>query len=151
MDPFPKGVAAAVNAEKVTHIKVRWLKWAVIFINYVTFQNWNFSERKEFAPRGSEFFPLRAFPYGMEKHYFRIRSWWFPLKVKNFHLAHRYLRNRSYAYSSLVGCLCLECVTHVLNSLALQHSKNTGLMKLYISSTSCSMEWLEIRIYFDIV
>ena len=28
---------------------------------------------KEFAPRGSEFFPLREVPYGMEQRFYRIR------------------------------------------------------------------------------
>ena len=40
---------------------------AVILFNCVPFQNWN-SYRKEFAPNGSEFFPLRAVPYGRENH-----------------------------------------------------------------------------------
>ena len=29
-------------------------------------------KRKEFAPRGSEFFPLRAVPYGVENHFYHI-------------------------------------------------------------------------------
>ena len=37
------------------------------------FSNWNFSLRKEFAPRGSEFFPLRAVPCGIENHFYLIR------------------------------------------------------------------------------
>ena len=49
------------NTEKVTHIKGRLLYQAMIPYNYVPFQNRNFSLRKEFAPRGSEIFPLRAF------------------------------------------------------------------------------------------
>ena len=56
------------NAEKVTHIKGRLLDQAVILFNCVPFQKGNFSQRKEFAPRGSEFFPLRAVSYGMENH-----------------------------------------------------------------------------------
>ena len=36
-------------------------------------QNENFSSRKEFAPRGSEFFPLRAVPFGLEKHFYHSR------------------------------------------------------------------------------
>ena len=51
------------NAENVTHIKRRLLDQAVILFNCVAFQNGNFSERKEFAPRGNKFFPLRAVPY----------------------------------------------------------------------------------------
>ena len=50
------------NAEKVTHIKGRLLYQAMILYNYVPFQNENFSYRKEFALRGSEFFPIRADP-----------------------------------------------------------------------------------------
>ena len=37
------------------------------------FQNGNYFKRKEFTPRGSEFFPLRAVPYGMENHFNLIR------------------------------------------------------------------------------
>ena len=33
----------------------------------------NFSLRKEFAPRGSEFFPLREVSYGMENRFYHIR------------------------------------------------------------------------------
>ena len=47
---------------KSAHIKGRLLYQATILYNYVPFQNRNFSERKEFAPRGSEFFSLRAVP-----------------------------------------------------------------------------------------
>ena len=50
------------NAEQVTHIKGRLLYPSMILYNYVPFQNGNFSQRKEFAPKGSEFFPLRAVP-----------------------------------------------------------------------------------------
>ena len=45
------------NAES-THIKGRLLDQAKIHFNCTPFQNANFSYRKEFAPRGSEFFPL---------------------------------------------------------------------------------------------
>ena len=38
----------------------------MILFNCVPFHNENFSLRKEFAPRGSEFFPKTAVPYGME-------------------------------------------------------------------------------------
>ena len=31
---------------------------------YAPFHRWDFSSRKEFAPKGSEFFPLREVPYG---------------------------------------------------------------------------------------
>ena len=50
------------NAEKVTHIKGRLLDQAVIIFNCVPFHNRHFSYSKEFAPRGSKFFPLRAVP-----------------------------------------------------------------------------------------
>ena len=58
------------KAKNVTHIKGRLLDQAVILFNCVPFPYGNFSERNEFAPRGSEFFPLRAVPYGMENHLF---------------------------------------------------------------------------------
>ena len=45
------------NAGKVTHIKGRLPDQALILFNCVPFQNGNFSLRKEFATRGSEFFP----------------------------------------------------------------------------------------------
>ena len=61
------------NAEKVTHIKGRLLDQTVFRFNCVPFHNENFSERKEFAPRGSEFFPLRAVPYVMENNFNHIR------------------------------------------------------------------------------
>ena len=56
------------KAENDTHIKGRLLDQAVILINCVSFQNGNFSLRKEFTRRGSEFFPLRAVPNNMENH-----------------------------------------------------------------------------------
>ena len=56
------------NAEKLTHIKGRLLAPSMILFNCVPFQNGNFSQTKEFAPRGSELFPLRAVPYGIETH-----------------------------------------------------------------------------------
>ena len=59
--------------KRVTHIKVILLDHSVILFNYVPFQNGNFSLRKEFAPRGSEFFPLRAVPQCMENHFYHIR------------------------------------------------------------------------------
>ena len=46
----------------------------MILFNCVPFQNGNFSERKKFAPRGSEFFSLRAVPYVIENHFNHIRS-----------------------------------------------------------------------------
>ena len=60
------------KAKKFTHIDGRLPGQAVILLNCAPFQNWNFSLRKEFAPRGSEFFPLRAVPYGMENHFCHI-------------------------------------------------------------------------------
>ena len=61
------------NAEKAMHTKGRLLDQAMILFNRVPFQNWNFSQRKEFAPRGSEFFLLRVVPYGKENHFYHIR------------------------------------------------------------------------------
>ena len=60
------------NAEKVTRIKGRLLYQAMILFNYAPFQNGNFSQRKEFAPRGSELFPFRAVPYDMENPLYHI-------------------------------------------------------------------------------
>ena len=34
---------------------------------------WELLLRKVFAPRGSEFFPLRAVSYGMDNHFYHIR------------------------------------------------------------------------------
>ena len=57
------------NAENSTHIKGRLLYQAMILYNYVPLQNGIFSSRKEFSPRGSEFFPLRAVPKVIENHF----------------------------------------------------------------------------------
>ena len=46
------------NTENVTHIKGRLLDQAMILFHCAPFQNGNFSQRKEFAPRGSKFFPF---------------------------------------------------------------------------------------------
>ena len=48
----------SLNADKVTHTKGRLLDQTMSLFNFVPSQNGNFSLRKEFAPRGSEFFPL---------------------------------------------------------------------------------------------
>ena len=48
------------NAERVTHIKGRKPYQAMIIYNYAPFQRGNFSERKVFATRRREFFPLRV-------------------------------------------------------------------------------------------
>ena len=55
------------NAEKITHIKGRLLDQAMI-LQLRPFSNGNFSQKKEFAPRGSKFFPLWAAPYSMDNH-----------------------------------------------------------------------------------
>ena len=44
-----------------------------LFSSIASLHNWNFSKRKEFAPRGSKFFPLRAGPFGMENPLYHIR------------------------------------------------------------------------------
>ena len=67
------------KAEKVMHIKGRLPDQAAILFNCAPFQNGNFSWRKEFAPRGSEFFSLILVPYGMENHFYHNR--WSPLNV----------------------------------------------------------------------
>ena len=60
------------NAEKIHTSKGDyWIKQIVI--NCLPFQNGNFSKRKEFALRGSEFFPLKAILYGMENHFYHNR------------------------------------------------------------------------------
>ena len=66
-------------AEKVSHIKGRLLEQAVVLFNCVPFKDRNFLKRKEFAPRGSEFIPLRAVPCDMENYFYEIR--WHPLDV----------------------------------------------------------------------
>ena len=58
-------------------------------------QSGNFSYRKEFAPRGSEFFPLRAVPKGMEHHIYHIRLAAFSVTIFITHV--RKLRNWHYA------------------------------------------------------
>ena len=60
------------DAEKVMYIKGGLLDQAMILFNCVSFQNVNCSKRKEFAPRGSEFFPFRAVPYDMINHFYHI-------------------------------------------------------------------------------
>ena len=57
------------NSENVMHIKRRLLDQAVIVFNCIPIRNWNFSLRKKVAPRESEFFPLRAVPFGMKKDF----------------------------------------------------------------------------------
>ena len=42
-------------------------------LQFRLFSNGNFTKRKEFAPIGSEFFPLGAVPYGKENHFYHIR------------------------------------------------------------------------------
>ena len=42
----------------------------------------------ETSLRGSEFFPFRAGPYGMEDHFYHIR--WAPLSVTIFYYARAY-------------------------------------------------------------
>ena len=61
------------SAEKIKYIKGRLLDQVVIIFNCVPFRNGNFSQTKAFAPRGSEFFPLRAVSYTMENHFYHIR------------------------------------------------------------------------------
>ena len=57
------------NTEKVTRIKGRLLEQAMIHFSCVPFSKMGTSlKRKNLLPKGSEFFPLRAFPYGMENH-----------------------------------------------------------------------------------
>ena len=64
------------NAEKVAHTKGRLLDQAVILFSSF------FKIGKEFAPRGSEFFPLRRVPYRMENNFYHIK--WPSLNVTIF-------------------------------------------------------------------
>ena len=57
----------------IMKIKGRLLDQALILFNWAPIQNGNFSYRKEFAPSGSEFFPLTAVPYDMENNFYHIR------------------------------------------------------------------------------
>ena len=50
------------NAGKVKHIKGRVMNQVMILYNNVPLK-WELLLKEEFAPRGSEFFPLRAVPY----------------------------------------------------------------------------------------
>ena len=43
------------------------------FLHLCPFFKWELLKRKEFAPRGSEFFLLRAVPYGKENNFYHIR------------------------------------------------------------------------------
>ena len=54
------------------HINGKLMKQAMLFI-CIPFQIGDHSWKKEFAPRWSKFFPLRAVDYGMHKKYLSIR------------------------------------------------------------------------------
>ena len=54
----------------------------MVLFNCAPFQNGNCSLRKEFACKGSDFFPLRAVPCGMINHFYHIG--WPPLNVTIF-------------------------------------------------------------------
>ena len=60
-------ISTKISCTAATHIKLRLLIRAVILFSEI--QIGNFSLRKEFAPRGSNFFPLREVPNDMENHY----------------------------------------------------------------------------------
>ena len=95
-------------AEKVTHIKGRLLGQAALLFNCFPFQNGNFSLREEFAPRGSDFFPLRAVPYDIENHFYHILT---SLEYYYFYFACVSLRNGSFAnvpygaFKMVINCL----------------------------------------------
>ena len=61
------------KAKKVTHIKGRLLDQAVILFNCVPFPNGNFSERKEFAPRGEQILPFKSSSLWHVNHLYHIR------------------------------------------------------------------------------
>ena len=79
---FLVSICCVARTPKVAHIKGRLLDQAVIVFNCVPFKNWNFSKRKEIAPRRSEFFPLRAVHFAIENHFYHIRLP--PLSVTHF-------------------------------------------------------------------
>ena len=57
-----------------------------------------------FAPRGSEFFPLRAVRYGMKNYFYHIR--WPPLNVTTlFYFTRALLRYGSYANEKSIICV----------------------------------------------
>ena len=75
-------------------------------LNCILFHNGNFSLRKEFAPTGSEFFPLRAVVFEMENHFHHIRLP--PLNVTIFITHVHNLRNGRYAnYISNKSPVCI--------------------------------------------
>ena len=57
------GIARTLN-------KLRTSKGDSASLQLRPFSNGNFVKSKEFAPRGSEFFPLKAVPNGMENHFY---------------------------------------------------------------------------------
>ena len=65
------------NAEKVMHIKGRLLDLAVILFHCVLFKMGTYILRKEFALRGSEFFPFRAVLYSKENHLYPLECYYF--------------------------------------------------------------------------
>ena len=77
------------NAKNVTHIKGRLHDQAVNLFHCVPLQNGNFSYRKELAPRGSKFFPLRAVRYGMINHFYHTGRP--PFECYYFYYAHELL------------------------------------------------------------
>ena len=76
--------------------KGRLLDQAMILFICVPFQNGNCYQRKEFAPRGSEFFSFMSSSVLYEKSLYHIEGP--PLNVTIFITHVRYLRN---------GCFCL--------------------------------------------
>ena len=95
----------------------------MVLFNCAPLQNGNFSKGKEFAPRESQFFPLRAVPFGMENHFYHIR--WPPLNVTIFNM---HVCNR------LLGATPMN----VVHSLLLMHFRSL-YCKQYGHRSDCSL------------
>ena len=100
---IPKSVARTLKklrTSKGDYLVKQWLSSVVPL-----FKMGNFSSRKEFAPRGSKFFPLRAVPYGMENQFYHVM--WSPLNVTIFITQVRSNANDSIKGFTNLWCHCL--------------------------------------------
>ena len=81
----------------------------MILYDYVPFRNGNFSQRKEFAPRGSEFFPFCVLPNSMEITFTTLSDL---LECYYLYTHMRKLPNGSYAnvlYNLATACDFQQC------------------------------------------
>ena len=138
-----KILSSSQKAGKVTHIKRTLLDQAMILFNRTPFQNGNFSLRKEFAPRGSKFFSLRAVPYGMINHLYHIG--WSPLNVTIFitHMCNCVMGAMSMlcagSRKKFLGLLCKKinpCCYSIIRAMfyekyCIQHNKTTCSYKTH--------------------